>query len=146
MSHPAATDIELLLGNAAEPFFVLNERGRLVFENRATDELLGIKSGDSKIRERLEMELLAPPLDLPIGQIRHARRPWGEGKHRCWLTLTFVPLSATNGQKIAVLGHISRSHDPSPVTPASDSVAIEKNTAPAGALKRFPLDPPPCDG
>ena len=90
-----------------KPLFVLNERGRLVFENRATDELLGIKSGDSKIRERLEMESTRASLSTCRWD-RYAMRsrPWGEGKHRLLVDPDIRSLSATNGQKIAVLGHI----------------------------------------
>jgi len=126
MNPSIVTDIAQLLSNAAEPLFVLNERGRLVFSNRAANDLLGLKADDAIVQERVESSLLAPPIDLPAGQIRVARRAWGEGKHRAWLTLTFMPISGSGGQWIATLGHISRSHEPSPVTSAIDSAAIEQ--------------------
>ena len=125
MTNVATTDIEQLLANATEPFFVLNERGKLVFANRATDDLTGIKAGDIAARERLESELLVAPADLPNGQVRMARRVWGEGKNRSWLAITFLPITGSNGQTIAILGHIARAQEQSPVTPSIDSLAIE---------------------
>lgn len=126
MSSSTVTDIAQLLSNAAEPFFVLNERGRIVFSNRAANELVGLKQDDAIGRERIESTLFIPPVDLPAGQMRVARRPWGEGKHRTWLTITFTPITGSGGQSIATLGHISRSSEPSPVARAIDSAAIEQ--------------------
>ncbi|MBX9654039.1 sigma 54-interacting transcriptional regulator [bacterium] len=126
MSSSTVTDIAQLLSNAAEPFFVLNERGRIVFSNRAANELVGLKPEDAIGRERIESTLFVPPVDLPTGQMRVARRPWGQGKHRAWLSITFTPITGSTGQPIATLGHISRSADPSPVARAFDSAALEQ--------------------
>lgn len=126
MTSSTVTDIAQLLSNAAEPFFVLNERGRLVFCNRAAHELIGLKVDDAMGRERIESTLLVAPVDLPKGQMRVAVRPWGEGKHRSWLTITFTPITGSGGQPIATLGHISRSTEPTSIPRALDSAALEQ--------------------
>lgn len=121
-----SADVEGLFENSPDPFFVLNERGRIVFANAALEQEVGTKLADEEARVRLETELLRPPADLPEEGPRLARRAWGEGKGRRWFSVVFTPIRDGSGGRVAVLGHVSRSAAPSDVAPAVDALAQER--------------------
>jgi DNA-binding NtrC family response regulator len=121
-----SADVRRLFENSPDPFFILNERGRLVFANPALEQAVFTKLADDEARGRLEAELLRPPADLPDEGPRLAHRAWGEGKARRWYSVVFTPIRDGSGVRVAVLGHLSKAAAPSGVEAAVDALAQER--------------------
>lgn len=126
MEDASFADISELLKNAADAFFVLNERGKLVFTNPALDRLVGVNGNETYSRDHVESELLRPPDDFSDERPRVARRPWGDGKARRWIAVTFLPIRTENGLCVAVLGHATSTNEPLTVALAVDALARER--------------------
>lgn len=126
MAEFKATDLNLVMGNSAEAFFVLDERGRVVFLNRGMESLTGVSRTDASAMDRLADEMLRPPVDLPPSTPRVARRPWGEGKSRKWLSITFIPLRDGAGGGVGVLGHATLCAESPEIPVAVDALAQER--------------------
>jgi DNA-binding NtrC family response regulator len=117
----ARIDITGVLQRAREAFFVLDDRGKLVFGNPAFFGLLQASATDRPVSE-----LVAPPLDVAPGQVRRATRPWGEGKQRRWFDVIFIPLEESAGVPLATLGCVVPGDRPSTVVAAADSELAER--------------------
>lgn len=126
MSDFKAADLNLVLGNSTEAFFLLNERGHVMFWNRGMEDLIGVSRTDVHSLARVESELLRPPADLPPSTPRCARRTWGEGKGRRWLSLTFIPMRDPLGVLVGVFGHACAADRSSDIPSASDALAEER--------------------
>jgi DNA-binding NtrC family response regulator len=118
--------VEEILKHAAEPIFVLNERGALVMSNPAFDDRTGFRAVTLAEKVRWVTQYLQPPRDLPPGQARSAVRPLGEGEKRRWWTIIFVAMRTREGDALGTLGLLSEADEPIAVPRARDSVAEEQ--------------------
>lgn len=114
-------DMTGVLQRAREAFFVLDDRGKLVFGNPAFFGLL-----QASASHRPVLELVAPPADVAPGRVRRATRPWGEGKQRRWFDVIFIPLEEPTGVPLATLGCVVPGDRPSEVAAAADSDLAER--------------------
>lgn len=123
---PASVDLAGLLAQAADAFFVLNERGKLVFANAAFQTLFGWTNDEPNLQATLETELLRRPADLAPGQLRQVERPWGRGNRRRWLHIVFLPLGPAAEGTAAVLGHVSTIRPPEAIPKPVESLLSER--------------------
>jgi transcriptional regulator of acetoin/glycerol metabolism len=115
------------LQRSGDALFLMNRQRRLVFVNRAWEELTGRPAGEMRglvCKRHAQAEpaspedlvsALAPPPEVLAGQPGRARRliPCSGGKSR-WCDLDFLPLRDDEGV-LAILGKISPApQDPSP--------------------------------
>ena len=115
----ASISLEGLFAQSREAFFVLNERGKIVFTNHSLAGLLGISPGTGAEWSKLETELLFPPEDLPKGTACRVERSWRQGR---WLHIVFLPIRNRADQLMAILGQVSVG---APPTNVSKSVVSE---------------------
>lgn len=115
---------------AAEPVFVFNRRGRLLFANRAWEEAAGLALAEARGRPRSRrapsdetdaardalVRALAPPADARAGRSCHAcRRLPGAA----WWEIDYVPLADAQGV-LAIIGRarvLGSAEQPSAVLP-----------------------------
>jgi transcriptional regulator with AAA-type ATPase domain len=104
---------------AAEPIFVLNRHRRIVFVNRAWEQLTGLPLAEarqitcrrrrhsSEVWEELLGQLLRPPEEVLDGQPAHARKlvPRFDPARRAW-DIDFLPFRSEDGL-LFVLGRIT---------------------------------------
>src|SRR5881275_1201864 len=108
--EPAGRFWRRIFQHAAEPLFLLNRHRRLVFVNRAWEELTGLPFAAVRRRghnPRLDAApgspeavtaALRPPPEVLAGQVVHVRRqfPVPAGAPQRW-RVTFVPLRGGDG-------------------------------------------------
>lgn len=119
-------DIRGIFQRSKDPLFLSNDKGELLFANRAFAELTGVDLSDAKQKQVVEQQLTTLPADLPASHARRVERAWGQKKQQWW-SLLFVPITDERGDIVCVLGQVSSSKDiPQEVPKASDSVVPER--------------------
>jgi transcriptional regulator with PAS, ATPase and Fis domain len=106
---------------AGEPLFLLSRRRRLLFVNRAWEELTGLPAAQARglvcrprqaaeagLGEEVLVRALAPPPEVLQGRFGRARRLVSRaGAARRWWDIEFLPLSDHDGL-LGILGRITR--------------------------------------
>lgn len=117
-------DLDRLFDSAREALFLWykGERPRL---NTAAARLLAVDPDSGAPTAAIE-ELLAPPADLPPGELRSAQRQWESAQGSRWLQVVFLPLSSDDKHRTGVLGIVLPELPKAPIPSASDSLLTER--------------------
>lgn len=110
---------QALFQKSSEPIFVLDRRRRLIFANRAWEELTGANFADARglsctpRQSRSELaplgHSLCPPREVLAGRASRVCRPLPHARTGPpWWTIDFLPL-ADDGQAFALIGRITAS-------------------------------------